>query len=298
MTDFDSYFSKVFKHVYLSKRENQAWREEMQGHMEEAVESAINNGMTKEEAYESALVSFGSVKEVRHRIIRETYGLSPSWFLISSSLCFIIFLVSLFVQMRVGDVIPTTMKPMLTPKWVVLWNNNPFPSHIQAWLGLAVVLFMLIYTRKRSERIAVFLSLAPFFVVWLFVRMTHDFSLSSMMFAGYPIMEPLGASEMAGYVLLFVVCLAIYIWTQNRKVSLTPWIISISLTIWPILRDTVQTALWHITSNPIFWGHRYPDFYFLWWSILTILVRLIVLGIFVYTCRKIDAIRLGKSHAV
>ncbi len=91
-------------------------------------------------------------------------------------------------------------------------------------------------------------------------------------------MAPLGPPEMTGYLMLLAVCLAVYTWTRNRIVSLTPWILSIILTIWPILRDTVQTALWNLTSNPIFWGHAYPDAYYLWWSILTILVRLIVLG--------------------
>ncbi|WP_236613849.1 hypothetical protein, partial [Alicyclobacillus acidoterrestris] len=70
-------------------------------------------------------------------------------------------------------------------------------------------------------------------------------------------LAPLGTSEMTGYLMLLVVCFAIYTWTRNRTVSLTPWILSI---------------------------------------ILTILVRLVVLGLFVYGCRKVDAIRFRKSH--
>ncbi|GEO27893.1 hypothetical protein AAC03nite_36780 [Alicyclobacillus acidoterrestris] len=296
MKNFDNYFYSVFKGTYLSKREKQVWLEEMQGHLEASIEQAIKRGLTEHEAHASAFASFGTAREVRRRIIRETYGVSPRWFLTLSLLCLTVFVTSLFVQMRMNDVIPSTLTPIPTPRWVVYWNHNLFLSHLQAWIGLAVLLFMYVFTRKRSDRIAVFLSLTPFCIVWLIGRMTHEFSMSSMVFAGYPIMAPLGPPEMTGYLMLLAVCLAVYTWTRNRIVSLTPWILSIILTIWPILRDTVQTALWNLTSNPIFWGHAYPDAYYLWWSILTILVRLIVLGLFIYGCRKVDAIRFRKSH--
>ncbi|QQE79078.1 permease prefix domain 1-containing protein [Alicyclobacillus sp. SO9] len=296
MNEFDSYFSKIFKGTYLSKRERRNWKEEMQGHLEEAVQSGIKRELNQEEASKSALASFGTVKEVRRHIVRQTYGISPNWFLASSALFLTIFMISMFVQMRAQDIIPATMKHLPTPNWVLLWNTNPFLSHLQAWLGFAVAFFMLIYTRKRTDRIALFLSLAPFYIIWFIVRIAHQFSLDAVIFAEYPIFQPLGGPELAGYLLLLVLSLASYAWTGNRKVGLAPWILSIALTIWPMLRDTVQTALWHITNNPIFWGHRYPDSYYLWWSILTILVRIIILGLFLYGCRKIDAVRLNKVH--
>ncbi|EPZ47965.1 permease prefix domain 1-containing protein, partial [Alicyclobacillus acidoterrestris] len=156
MKNFDNYFFSVFKGTYLSKREKQVWQEEMQDHLEESIEQAIKRGLTEEEAHASAFASFGTAREVRRRIIRETYGMSPRWFLTLSLLCLMVFVISLFVQMRMNDVIPSTLKPIPTPRWVVFWSHN----------------------------------LTPFCIVWLIGRMTHEFSMNSVVFAGYPIMAP------------------------------------------------------------------------------------------------------------
>ncbi|WP_067620981.1 permease prefix domain 1-containing protein [Alicyclobacillus acidiphilus] len=297
MTRLDDYVSQILRHTYLSKREKRAWKEEMLSHLVEAKTSAENRGLTEDEAIAKAMAAFGTVREVRRRIVRETYGVPPYWFVSLSIACLVVFGVSLFANMRWHDVIPGTTQQIPTPKWVLWWNDNPAAAHAQLFVGLAVVFFMLVYTRKSVDRAAVFASLAPFVLVWFLGKLTHQYSLHTMVFASWPILAPFGASEFVGYVLLLIVCLALYLWTRNRAVSLVPWILSIVLTVWPILRDTVQTALWHLTDNPIFWGHAYPDSYFLWWSILTIMVRCVVLALFMFGCRRIDLLGLRETTA-
>jgi branched-subunit amino acid transport protein AzlD len=296
--NFENYITKILRGTFLSKREKQLWMEEMIGHLEDSLESRIKNGMTHDEAYISVTKSFGSINDVRTKIIHETYGISPRWFVTASVMSFICFVLTLFVNMRVSDVIPSTLTPIPTPHWVSFLDYH-FPMSPSAWAGLTVLFLMLVFTRKRKDRFAVFVSLLPLFIVWLVDRMPyHLFSIQELFFTTDVSMmiQPFGIPELTGYVLLFVLSLALYVWTRNRIVSLTLWVISISLTVWPILRDTVQTALWHFTNNPIFWGTSFLDPYYLWRSILTVLIRFIILWLYLYSCKKIDSIGLRKSN--
>lgn len=297
MMNFEQYINDILRSTYLRKREKQAWKEEMLGHLEEATASSVSLGAVRDEAIAHAMNSFGHVAQVRRRIIRETYGLSPRWFLLGSVLSFVGLVVSLFVNMRVGDINPHNMRPIPTPDWVLFLRYH-FPMSFAAWAGLIVVFLMLIYTRKQTDRIAVFASIAPFFLVWMVGRMGHHFFLSALFFAGSPIMQPFGQPELIGYMVLFVLSVSLYLWTHNRMISLTPWAVTIALTMWPLLRDTVQTALWHWTNNDIFWGHSWPYSYVLWYAGLTLIIRCIVLCVYLYVCKKLDRTRVRKSSAV
>lgn len=167
-----------------------------------------------------------------------------------------------------------------------------------AWLGLSVACFMLLFTRTRIDRIATLVSMAPFLIIWFIDKTTyHLWSLRNLFFSTSELVTaPLGSLAMAGYLLLFVLCVTLYAWTRNRAVSLIPWVVSIALTLWPMARDTVQTALWNWTNNPIFWGHNYPNSLLSGYAALTIIVRLLVLGLYMYACKKMDSIRLRNSN--
>jgi hypothetical protein len=157
---------------------------------------------------------------------------------------------------------------------------------------------MMIYTRKGSDRTAVFVSLVPFLVVWLVSKAAH-FLTSSVFFSNYWYnYSAFGPAELTGYTLILATCVGMYAWTRNRIVSLTPWVTTIALTMWPIFRDTVQTALWKATDNSIFWGHSYPDPLGLGAPMLTFVARLFVLAIYLYICKKIDGIGVKNPRAV
>lgn len=298
MSNFDNYVDGILRGTYLTRREKQAWKEELLGHLEEATEAAVHRGAVPDEALKSVITSFGSAAVVRTKIIRETFGVSPVWFLTASAASFLVFVLSLFVNMRVGDVNPTGHLPIPTPQWV-LFTNHYLPMSSTMWAGLSVMFFMLIYTRKRVDRISALVSMIPFFIVWIIDRVPHHSSSPRMLFysPSWASSGPLGVPETTGYVLLFVLCLAMYAWTRNRRVSLISCYVSIALTLWPMVRDTVQTTLWNTTKNPIFWGHSYPDKYSLWYAIFSIVVRFIVVGLILYMSTKMDLASAKKSNA-
>lgn len=110
----------------------------MLGHLEEAVKLAIGNGTPQDDAYDLAIASFGSTKNVRRRIVRDTYGDSPHWFLIGFIFTMIGFVTSLYMNMRFMDVIPATFKPIPTPQWV-MYLKYPVPMSSSSLAGLSVL---------------------------------------------------------------------------------------------------------------------------------------------------------------
>ena len=296
--NFDEYIDRTLKHTYLSKAEKVAWKEEVMEHLEESRVASEQAGISQVEASQAAMRRFGHPSEVRRWIVRETYGISPTWFIIFAVMCFVMFVLSVFVQIRSNAYLPPKMTPIPAPQWVLGWQKNFYLSNPNLLLGLAVVSFMMVFTRKRTDRIATVVSPLPLGVGWLIVATTSYFyTLDTNAWAAF--MVPLSPPAFAGYLLLLGEMFGLYYWTRNRKISVTPWVFAFTLTFWPILSGLTQMVVWHITGNPIFWNSSFPtSHYYLWWSIRTILMRLAVLGLFALGGRQIDVWTSTKKQTV
>lgn len=64
MNEWDDYLRKVMKGTFLQKGEKAVWLEEMQAHLEDAVENYKGAGLSDVQARERALRSFGESKAV------------------------------------------------------------------------------------------------------------------------------------------------------------------------------------------------------------------------------------------
>lgn len=304
MSFFDHYLHQVLKGTYLRRREKETWVEEMQSHLEESTARYIEAGLTEEEACQRAISSFGTAREIRRRIIRDTFIISPRWLLIASFLCFIALVMSLYTTMRFHDVVvtpggPSTWTYIPTPE-VVVWLHRYFPLNPNRWAALSVMCLMMLFTRKHVDRWAVLVSGIPFCILQVLIisNPTLWYGARYFFFAAWPVMAPLGIASICGCLMLLVLGVLLYAWTRNRAVSMTPWAITIALTMWPFVRDAVQSALWEWTHNAIFWGHSSPWGWTAWYTLLSVSARLLGLALFFLVCRWIDSMSFRRVNTV
>lgn len=313
MNFFDGYIQSVLRGTFLTKREKQSLAEEMHCHLQETAQAALEQSRTREDgpkqgtdegaevsptptqltedaAAQEAMRSFGAARAVRRQVVRETFGLSPWWFIAGAGLGFVVWVMSWFANMRVGDVIPSTLTPIPTPGWVQFLVRHA-PMSTSMWIALTVLCLMMLTTRKRRDRAAV-LSVGLFLVLLraLPLPLTVHSGVAAALFSpGSSLMiQPFGVQSLIGYVFVFASALAVYTWTKNRMVSLTMWCVTVGLTVGPFLTNTWQAVLWHRTGNPIFWGIQYPDVYFLVWALLSLLMRVLAVVAFLRVTRWPD----------
>lgn len=284
MNRFEAYIHKTLKGTFLSRREKATLQEEMECHLEESYLAHLEAGQPEDEAIDRAICDFGSVKVVNRQIIRNTYLISPKWFLTASCLCFLALGLSAYVIMRYNDLDIHTWKFLPTPAFVAFLHRF-FPTPNQ-WAVVGTLCFMFIFARKNADRLWILLSCIPlawpslllrlyprllnhYYAYWTF----HDVTISS-----WPITSPIGPASMVGYFIIFTFGVVIYIRTRNFAVSLTPLLMTIPLTSWPFLRDWIQSTLYNHTHSPVFWGHYSPfdNTHFLSGLIVSVIARFIV----------------------
>ena len=168
MKPYDQYLNRVLKGTYLRRREKLVLYEEMENHLQESTESFLKEGLSEEEAYERSIESFGTTNEIRKRIVRETFVISPRWFLLASILSFIGLLVSLYTVMRFNDILITpdgltNFKLIPNPRFVV-WLHTYFPLEPNRWAVLTVLGFMLLFARESTQIAWRFISVRLLFV--------------------------------------------------------------------------------------------------------------------------------------
>ena len=303
MNRFDAYLYQILNGTYLHKQEKVAWIEEMQSHLEDSVQHYRVAGLSDEQAHQRALASFGTAKELRQQIIRETFVISPKWYLIVGVLCFISLGVALFTNTRFDDSVvtignPATWEPIPTPQWVV-WLHQHFPLNPARWATLGTMSFMMVFTRKQTDRLAVLISWIPFSVSLLPSSVSLPLGsdgIRQVIFSALPIIQPVSIGATCEYGIIFALGIALYIWTRNRIISLTPWMISITLTVAPFLWSLMQETLWEQTRNPIFWGLAPVSWGYLWSAISSVIVYLIGAVLLLFMCKRVESssIRLRK----
>ncbi|MCL6443857.1 MAG: permease prefix domain 1-containing protein [Alicyclobacillus sp.] len=301
MNSFEGYLRQVVRRTYLSRREKDALIAEMQSHLVDSVENYRITGSSDEQAYQRALRSFGTPKELRQQIIRETFVISPRWFLTAAILCFLALFIALYTNMRFDDVVvthgsPATWKQIPNPD-AVTWLHRYFPLDSTRWGTLGTMCFMMIFTRKQADRLAVFVSWVPFCPVLLPGHVslrTCMAGIQRIVFSALPVIQPVSIASICEYLMLIVCGVALYSWTRNRAVSLTPWLIWIIPTTCEFVWRIVQSTLWKWTHNPIFWGQAPVGWWDYWYMSLSLIVHLIGAAVSTfYVCRWIDAIH-GK----
>lgn len=261
MNGYKEYLNRITKGLYLHRQEKANFVEEMCNHLEEAASHFRLSGMDENEAREKALLSFGRPKELRKRIIRETFGVSPQWYLAGAILCAIALILALYTNMRFDDVIvtrrsPTTWVTMANPQWVV-WLHRYLPLNPNRWIVLGTMFFMMLFTRNWTDRLGV--AVSPLAVFWMLVprSMTFPNFLGNpyrLMFPGFFNFARLDLGTIYHYGFVAALSVVLLLWTRNRLVSLTPWFASLNLAVVLHGWHALQYTLWTSTQNPIFWG--------------------------------------------
>lgn len=302
MSRFDAYLRQVLRGTYLHKQEKMDWIEEVQSHLEDSVQHYRVAGLSGEQAHQRALASFGTAKELRQQIIRETFVISPKWYLIVGVLCFISLGVALSTNMRFNDSVvtignPATWEQIPTPQWV-LWLHQHFPLNPARWVTLGTMSLMMVFTRKQTDRLAVLISWIPFSMSLLPSSISLSLGLDGIrqvVFSALPIIQPVSIGATCAYGITAALSIAFYIWTRNRIISLTPWMMSITLTVAPFLWHLMQETLWEQTRNQIFWGMAPISWGYLWSTISSVTIHLIG-AVLLFMCKRVDfsSIRLRK----
>ncbi|WP_436663812.1 permease prefix domain 1-containing protein [Alicyclobacillus acidoterrestris] len=248
MNSIDGYLREVVKGTYLRKRERETWVKEMQSHLEDSVQNYQVIGLPNEQAYQKAITSFGTPRELRQQIVRETFMISPRWFIMATILCIFSLGVALFTNMRFDDVVVSTGNPdgwkMIPNHVVVTWLHHYFPLNPARWATLGIMCFMMIFTRKQTDRLAVLVSWIPCCVSLLPSSISLPFIKESqrVIFSAFLITQPVNIASIYEFVMLIMFGTLLYLWAHNLVVSLTPWLISMTLTTYVFVWRTVQST--------------------------------------------------------
>ncbi|MFD1674074.1 permease prefix domain 1-containing protein [Alicyclobacillus fodiniaquatilis] len=295
MNNIDVYLRHVIKGTYLRKREREAWIEEMQSHLKDSVKYYRVTGLSDEQAHQRAITSFGTPKELRQQIVRETFMMPPRWFMVAAVLCLLSLGVALFTNMRFDDVVVSTGNPyhweFIHNYKVVTWLHHYFPLNPARWAALGIMCFMMIFTRKQTDRLAVLVSWIPCCVALLpsNISLTSIIGSQRVIFSAFPIIQSVNIASIYEFVMLILFGALLYLWTDNRVISLTPWLISMTLTTYAFVWRTVQSTLWKWTQNPIFWGQAPVSWGDIWNTFSSLLVHFIGAVLVLHICRHISA---------
>lgn len=241
----DEYLERVFYWSFFSKRERQDRADELRAHLEETVGDFMSRGFNQTDAVETAIQQCGNPSKLRRQLTASAFGISSVW---------ITRIASLFALLFFIFVILTPSIPVFSPSLM---------------LCLAILAIMFSTTRKRKDRWALFIGLAPFCIAYL---QSHDRSIFALAEPSTFINQPsileniflpswflytspyfrVVYESFFGLITLYGFGLVLFGWTKNVWSSAVPLIYSIAISVWPVVRDTVKFLLWRTFHDLLF----------------------------------------------
>lgn len=285
MNEIENYLKRIVHRSGLTKNEQTEWVAEMSTHLFDEVEHLKETGLEEAEAAQKALRRFGSRREIRKQIARQTFGVTLPVTYSFATIFFVLFLLGIYLLYAsiVSNPDPST--------WAS-WHENPLvrffttkiPISPSLMLALCLDTLMLVKTRCQRDRWALVVITGVFAAVWLLMRMSHHYYLAGLLVPGWQDFHsvPLEISDIP----LLCLSIATYLFTKNKFVSRFPILLSLAIGLWVPIRDTVQYHLWLATHWSGFWGHHDPNS---WLGIsLMVGIQLLLLVLLKYAFRAID----------
>lgn len=168
--------------------------------------------------------------------------------------------------MRFDDVVVTSADPsawqQLPTPGVVVWLHRYLPLNPERWAALCAMCVMLVFTRKRTDRLAVLMSVIPF-CLQVFPRTVVE-----------PVMSVVAGQKHGALWLGTMLPFVDLIWMYALALAL-----SIGLYVW--------------TRNPIFWGQGpggWQD------TFSAIAIQLLAMVVASASCRWISSILAHRTH--
>jgi hypothetical protein len=285
LNEIENYLKHLVHRSGLTKSEQNEWIAEMSSHLFDEVEHLMETGIGKVEAVEKALLRFGGQKEIRKQIARQTFGVTLPVINSLASVFFGLFLLGIYLlyASTVSNPDPTTWASWHENPWVYFFTTR-IPISPSLMLALCLNTLMLVKTRCQKDRWALIVITGVFGAVWLLMRMSHRYYLSTLLVPGWgqtSRFAPIGISD----VLLLCLSIATYFYTKNKSISRFPIFLSLAIGLWVPIRNTIQYHLWLATRLSLFWGHYDPN-----WRgiILMVAVQLLLLVLLRYLFRALD----------
>ncbi|MHB1628012.1 MAG: permease prefix domain 1-containing protein [Bacilli bacterium] len=230
----DDYLRQVFRGGFFPKQERLDRMEELRTHLETAVHDSMDLGLAEDEATNEVLRSCGPASSLRSQLTKSAYGLSSAWIVRSITVFSGLFL--LFAA-----TLPAI--PLASPSLM---------------LCLALATALLTTTRKASDRFAIAVALAPFCVAYLQFHFEHSYLLASLLLPGWFVYAPpylLGSFlSFVGNAALLSMGSLLFAWTRNAWSAAVPFLFSLAISLWPVIRDFVKYGLWQTTHDSVFWN--------------------------------------------
>lgn len=294
MNEIQAYLKRIVHRSGLSSNEQDEWVTEMSSHLFDEVEHLQNTGLGEPEAVEKALLRFGSWREIRKQIAKQTFGVTFPVIISLSTVFFALFLLGTYLLYAtiVSNPNPSTWGSWHENPWVRFFTAT-IPISPSLMLALCLGTLMLVKTRCRKDRWALAFITSTFGVLWLFMRLTRHYFLAGLLVPGWQGFHsaPLEVSD------VLPLCLSIttYLLTVNKHVSRFPLILSLAIGLWVPMRDAVQYHLWLATHWSGFWGHHDPN----WLGILFMVgMQLVLLIVLKYVFRAIDRLYRRRRQII
>ncbi|MCL6445003.1 MAG: permease prefix domain 1-containing protein [Alicyclobacillus sp.] len=258
MNEIENYLKHIVRRSGLTRSEQAEWVAEMSTHLLDEVEHLKDTGLGEAEAVEKAIRRFGSRKEIRKQIARQTFGITLPVITSLSSVFFALFLLGIYLLYAS---IPSNPDPST---WTS-WNENPWvrffttriPISPSLMLALCLDTLMLVKTRCQRDRWALVLITCIFAALWLFMRISHHYYLAGLLVPGWQ--DPRSVPFEVADILLLCLSVGIYLFTKNKSISRFPILLPLAIGLWVPIRDSVQYHLWLATHWSGFWGHHDPN---------------------------------------
>jgi hypothetical protein len=242
----NAYLDRIFRWSFLTKAERNRLREEMADHLYALVDDFEGKGCSEEEALAQAMTRFGTERDLRKALTKETYGWTGGTIVTVSAILAGLFLFS---------VICTLVRAEHVLLHFILLSPSLLLTLLLLTLGLTA-------TRKTADRIGLLLSPLPF-AAYLLQHLTLLFSLFSgasetsiIEFKNtvYPyfterVYSALYATDIGGKPFMIGVAgfavfgILLYLYCHNRRIAILPLLLSVGYTGWVIAAQSLNYAL-------------------------------------------------------
>jgi|GEM_PF-6002640 len=238
------YLKTIVHNTGLTKREREAWIEEMSAHIwEDATRLEGEHG--KNDALDLALKNFGNPKTVRRQLSRQLVGIPTGLMYGIAGVFFALFVCNIALLM-----LSSTGEPM----WQY-YSIQSLASSPALMLGLALTTLMLRRTRCRRHRLTLLSIPVVYAVPWFLFHLTRIQMFWAMPNLVIPAYSRVLSFSLISYLLLFVWAVVLYVISRNAAISRFPIVLSIFLGLWQPVEYAVQYHLWQTTHLQVFWGH-------------------------------------------
>jgi len=276
--DLNEYLRQVFRWSLFPKKEIRDRKEELRTHLEATIHALTERDFSEQEATIQAILDCGKPSTLRSQVTASAFGLSSMQ---------IIFFTGLFAMLFVCFAATLPSIPLLSPSLM---------------LCLAICTALLTQTRKRRDRWALLVALFPFCLAYLqfhsglqrtiwinMLPIAQSSFLSSLLLPSWPLYTTpffmLSLWSIGGLATLLCLGLLLYQWTRSSWSAALPFIFSISISLWPVARDSVKFTLWSVTHDRLFWNPpplEAPNNVILWGVITRLVILACVIAI---TCQ-------------